>query len=176
MDLLLHLNVRKTLQNYNLTKNQQRKKKSCGSVLNFEHLLCIFSSKSDCVLAASELFIINCFMFRSTMEEHGKSISSRSVIETRCRKCQRGCTLNWSNGCFGLWPGKDHVFWVTACKEGTFFFKIDEVPVKRWGQRNPFTLKPSHSIRSGDAKQLPAERNVSFLLKILWIPVWIWIQ
>lgn len=34
-------------------------------------------------------------------------------------------------------------------------FEIDEAPVRRWAQRNPFTLSPSHSIGSGDANQLP---------------------
>lgn len=108
-----------------------------------------------------DLFTVNCFTFRSATGEHGRNFSPCSVIGTRCWRCQRGCRAVRSTGCFWLLSKEDPIFWVTACKEGTFLRE----PGHQWrdGDRGTLSpLSPSHSSRSGDAKQLPTERNVSF--------------
>lgn len=84
-------------------------------------MIYIDSSMCDYKRVTSELLTVHRFMPRSTLGEHGKNISPCSVIGTRCRRCQRGSTLSPSRGCFRLLSAEDPIFWVTACKGGTFF-------------------------------------------------------
>lgn len=130
----------------------------------FEHL--------HALLKPRNLFIVNCFMFRDHREiTRGEGFSLQhyrnQVLKVSARMQSR--LKHW----LVLIIIHGGPYFLGHSMQRGHIFGGDGAPVRRWGQRNPFTPCSSHSSRSADTEQLSCWEECFHFTKNIHIHIWL---